>query len=531
MICTAFLESPASAAGPATSAEVFLFPETKRRRSLRAFGPTVAIGTDPDAANDDKPAAKAKHASDFPTGSDGGNLGRFREGFRSYRRVFAALETAEQRWRVFENVVHEAAGFYARGCKKLTVVDELFDIAEANGLVELRGVDEVQAIIADAIRGVEEDAEVVPDLEEEPKSNGKYARTNGDKEPARLAPILSTPEFLKGFIPPDYIIDGMLQRRFVYSLTGQTGHAKSAIALLLARLIGSAAPARLGTHEVEAGHVVYFVGENPDDIRSRVIGANALRGDDPNADRISWIPGVFNINEMHQVLAAEMEKIGGVDFIIVDTSAAYFLGQDENANPQIGAHARMLRMLTKLPGGPCVLVLCHPIKYTTDPSQLLPRGGGAFLAEMDGNLTAWKHDDTLVELHHNKIRGPGFEPMTFKIERFTTPKLVDSKGREMSTVRAVPITESEEEKATQHTRNDEDRVLAALLEEPDRSIADLARTCDWMLQTGEPHKSKVQRTLERLEKAKLAKKKRGGWALTEEGKDAARKAALRFARG
>ena len=46
------------------------------------------------------------------------------------------------------------------------------------------------------------------------------------------------------------------------------------------------------------------------------------------------------------------------------------------------------RTLTTLPGGPCVLVLCHPIKHVSEPEQLLPRGGGAFLAEVDGNLTA-----------------------------------------------------------------------------------------------------------------------------------------------
>ena len=91
--------------------------------------------------------------------------------------------------------------------------------------------------------------------------------------------------------------------------------------------------------------------------------------------------------------AVEVDKRGGVDFVIIDTSAAYCLKDDENSNPQMGAHARMLRAMTKLPGGPCVLVLCHPIKHATDPSQLVPRGGGAFLAEMDGNLTIWRHDD------------------------------------------------------------------------------------------------------------------------------------------
>jgi hypothetical protein len=224
-------------------------------------------------------------------------------------------------------------------------------------------------------------------------------------------------------------------------------------------------------------------------------------------------------------LASEIERRGKVDLIVVDTSAAYFLGNEELSNTQMGAHARMLRRLTKMPGGPCVLVLCHPIKHVSEPSQLLPRGGGAFLNEMDGNLTAWKVDE-LVELHYNKIRGPGFEPMTFRIERITSTDLTDSKGRLIPTAKAVVISEHEEAAEKQDARNDENKLLVALVANPDHSIADLARDCGWMSQsTGEPQKSKVHRILEKLKasKPKLVTKERDRWMPTEEGKQAARK--------
>jgi hypothetical protein len=77
----------------------------------------------------------------------------------------------------------------------------------------------------------------------------------------------------------------------------------------------------------------------------------------------------------------------------------------------MGNYARTLQTLTKLPGGPCVVALCHPTKTVTNPAFLLPRGGGAFLNELDGNLSAWKRDEDIVELHHGKLRGPGFEPL------------------------------------------------------------------------------------------------------------------------
>jgi hypothetical protein len=331
-------------------------------------------------------------------------------------------------------------------------------------------------------------------------------------------------EFLDGFVPPDYLLDGILQRRFVYSLTAQTGHGKTALALLIARVVGGSDPkATVGKHGAEKGHVVYFAGENPDDLRMRVLGDEHLHNDDEA--RISFIPGTISIEAMRAKIEAEIKRLGGVDLVIVDTSAAYFNGKDELSNTEMGAHARLLRTLTTLPGGPCVLVLCHPVKHVTDPSQLLPRGGGAFLAEVDGNLTLWKHDGVLLDLHHtDKLRGPGFEPISLRLETVTTTRLMDKKGRLIPTVRAVWISDSETERETEDARSDEDILLQAMLV-PGRSVAKLATACEWLTSKGEPHKSKVDRTMKRLSADKLVKKTRDTWMLTEAGKKAAETAA------
>jgi hypothetical protein len=354
-----------------------------------------------------------------------------------------------------------------------------------------------------------------------------WAKLNRGKPPPPTPSTLtvqSQADFLADFVPPDYLVDGVLQRRFVYSLTAQTGHGKTALALLLARAVGSAdSNARFGPHAVEKGKVVYFVGENPDDVRCRLIGTNAERQDDHNLDRIHYIVGVFDIAGMREQLTTAIDKLGGVDLVLVDTSAAYFLKDDENSNPQMGEHARMLRSLTKLPGAPCVLVLCHPIKHATEPAQLLPRGGGAFIAEMDGNLTLWKHDENLVTLHHSdKFRGPGFEPITFKLDKITTTSLVDGKGRLIPTVLAVAISGKEEEEQEANAERDEDELLAALTGKKALSIADLARACGWMMATGEPYKSKVDRVMRRLQADRLVKVVRGRrYRLTDEGRKAA----------
>ena len=45
--------------------------------------------------------------------------------------------------------------------------------------------------------------------------------------------IKSSREFVAGFVPPDYLIDGVVQRRFIYSMTGATGAGKTSILTIL----------------------------------------------------------------------------------------------------------------------------------------------------------------------------------------------------------------------------------------------------------------------------------------------------------
>jgi AAA domain len=378
---------------------------------------------------------------------------------------------------------------------------------------------------------------------EAPKTNEAEPPDRGAPplgEPSKPIALLSKANFIGGFVPPDYLVVGMLNRRFVYALTGQTGHAKTAIALLIAELVSrERRPTYLGAHEVERGHVVYFVGENPDDVRMRIIGSDFTRDDEDHAlDKIDFIVGRFDIAGMMETLRKLLAS-KPVDLIIVDTSAAYFLGDDEISNPEMGKHARMMRALTTLPGGPCILVLCHPVKHVAAPDQLLPRGGGAFLAEMDGNLTIWKpNSEDIATLHHGKIRGPGFDPLSFKVEPITkADKLRDSKGRQMPTVRAVPISQAEEERVEFRAADDENLVMEHLLRLPEQnSQAGIAAALGWRMKSGEPHKVRVARILERLSKQKpaLIRMERGPKGpqpvLTEKGKEAARKAAIARAR-
>lgn len=330
--------------------------------------------------------------------------------------------------------------------------------------------------------------------------------------PARL--IVSSGEFVANFVPPEYLIDGLLQRRFCYSFTAPTGAGKTAIMLLWAASIADSR--RIGEYEVEPGPVLYLAGENPDDVRMRWIAMADILGFDINTIPVHFLPGAFKISEIAERIRQEVEIIGPVSAVMVDTSAAYFEGDNENDNVQAGAHARRMRGLVSLPGGPCIIVACHPVKNAGN-DNLLPRGGGAFIAEVDGNLTCQKSESAVTLHWQGKFRGPDFAPVTFGLSTVTNPKLVDSKGRNIPTVVAKAMSEREQVMAEATTRDDDNALLIALFEAASpQSNAALAAQLGWTMKGDKPNKMKVKRAADRLRG--LIKQERGGLILTDKGK-------------
>jgi hypothetical protein len=61
----------------------------------------------------------------------------------------------------------------------------------------------------------------------------------------------SHPPFIAGVVPPDYLIDGLITRRFCWSITAPTETDKTAVALLLSPCL---APGQsIGEYQVERG--------------------------------------------------------------------------------------------------------------------------------------------------------------------------------------------------------------------------------------------------------------------------------------
>jgi AAA domain len=359
-----------------------------------------------------------------------------------------------------------------------------------------------------------------------PSHNVVALKPSAGKQPKRI--VLALPEFLAQFVPPDYLIDRLLQRGYFYSLTGATGAGKTAIALLISILVATRGGGKkLGPYDVEHGRVLYITRENPTDVRMRLIGAAARMAFDPAGLDFLVLEDIRTIdrNVLSQI-TKEVVAFGELALVIVDTSFALFPGDDENSNQQSGKHARTQRRLCNLPGRPCVVTLCHPIKNAVSKESLIPRGGGAFLAEVDGNLCVLPSDDRLVELHWTgKLRGPDFDKLALRLSTVMSTNLVDSKGRVLPTVMAEVVSDAQVQEAEEKAIFQENALLKAMADEPNGSQGDWAQKCGWMVsgKAGEPahpNKSLVRRVVERLSNQKLVTKEGRKDVLTKAGKKA-----------
>jgi hypothetical protein len=343
-----------------------------------------------------------------------------------------------------------------------------------------------------------------------------------EEEPSPL--VRSSKDFVADFTPPDYLVDGLVQEGFLYSMTGATGAGKTAIALRLAASV--AMGALFADRETKKRRVLYLAAENPSDVRMRWIALAQQMDFDADSIEVFFVEGAFSISQMKATLKADAERVGGeFGLVIIDTGPVFYEGDDENNRTQQGKHAAMLRELVDvIPGHPAVIANVHPTK-NAGADNLLPAGGGSFLNQVDGNFTAAKSDNT-TELHwQGKFRGVEFAPMHFMLRTVTHERLKDSRDRKTPTVICDCISDTAKDEIAKSRLVDEDRMLALITASPKASQADLAMKMGWKLFSGEPHKSKVARCLKSLRDAKLIKATRSGHhKLTEEGEKALKEA-------
>jgi hypothetical protein len=355
-----------------------------------------------------------------------------------------------------------------------------------------------------------------------PPPSEEYQEAHGWKD-GRPPPgrILTGADFIGRHVPPVWLVDGIVQRSRLYACTSLTGHGKTAIWLFNACMIH--AGRMIGQLNVFQGNVLILAGENPADLESRMIGMAQTYKLPLN--RLPYVlPGSFPMTE-DEATALKRDIAGlrvPLALIVGDTASSFFPGEDENSNVQAGTYARTLRSLNECEGNPAIMVLCHPTKGASR-GNLLPRGGGAFLNELDGNLALWSDSlGEVTELHWcGKIRGPDFSPLGYRLREVPTG-LTDERERPEMTIVAEPMSEEAVIDHTKQALANEDAVLRALRDQPGKSLAQIARDAGWVGEDDTPEKWRVQRALRALAYDKLVQQPRHGapWELTEKGEKA-----------
>jgi AAA domain len=352
----------------------------------------------------------------------------------------------------------------------------------------------------------------------------KPEREAKPEAPARaqpeFPPLLTGEEFKAGLVLKKPLIrEWDLKPGNLYSLTAPTGGAKTAIALAEAYALA-----------LEGRRVVYLVGENADDVRARAILMEAKLGLKATPPTLRFVADAFDLGKGFDHIAAEVEKMDGADLIFVDTSPAFQSasgGKEENNNNEQIAWARHLRELTRLKSRPAVVALCHPPKYPNSITDCVPRGGGAFLAEVDGNYVSWpesgdpRGDALYFRLSWTgKFRGR-FEPLVYRTEVASCDQLRDEDGHPVKSVWGERARQSEVEQSKADQVKDEDAVLSVMSTYPDQSFSVWAQRLGWMMPSG-PAKYRVEREIKQLSKDRLVEQTRGsGYRLTKSGEKAA----------
>ena len=345
-------------------------------------------------------------------------------------------------------------------------------------------------------------------------SRGTAPSEESDKKRTDRPLLVDASEWLSESVPPVYVVDGIVQRGTLCALTAVTNHGKTAVSLALAVCVATGR--KFAGREIEQGKVMILCGENPDGFRTRLQATlqhmGMERGD---------VAGLIDVVPLPLPLAGHVEQIieegraagGEYALVLIDTSVSYFSGDNEDDNLQARNHAWHMRALVELPGHPAIIANCHPTK-NADKDNLLPRGGGAFLNEIDVNLTVWAEGESATFHWFRKKRGPDFEPIPFEFVGMS----IDEHGVKVPAVVAVHITEDRADSIRRQRSQEEDRLLYALLHYPDESYPSLASHCGW---PGDKAKSKVNRVMSRLRDDQLVKKYRGHYVLTPTGKSEA----------
>ena len=346
-----------------------------------------------------------------------------------------------------------------------------------------------------------------------PDSNRKYGPQGSSRRRRDFKCLLNSAAFMAQMKPPDYLVDGLLLRGATYTLTGNAGHGKTLVALLLT--IKVARGDWFCGKKCRQGTVAFFAGENPENVRVQFYSMCRELGIDPATLSIVWYDGVFNLNQAREKARAALAGYPDLALCIFDSFQAYFTGDDDSQNmPMLEAAINFRELSEGHPNGPASLILAHPTKNATRDNLLL-RGGSALTNELDGNLTCWlETDKNVVTLHwHGKYRGVPFDPIKLETVVIKPEGLVNADGYQMQCTIVRALGEMREAELAEQSENRQMKALAAIATNPKIKLHEIATLIGQA-------KTTAKRTVDGLIGAKWVRRSGSRLRLTKDGQAA-----------
>ena len=222
--------------------------------------------------------------------------------------------------------------------------------------------------------------------------------------------------------PPQWLVEGILERDCLVGLIGASGSGKSFVAVDLACSIAS------GTlfhgRATQPGNVLYVAGEGQRGLVARVEAWCRTRNLNRNdlSFHISQQKIQMHNDDAVKHIAEEAKQIGNVVLIIIDTLARSFGGHNENSTQDMNHFINNCdEFLTEERS---VLVAHH-----SGHNHERARGNSAFYAALDTELNVKKSNNDVTVTCTKMKDAPDFEPLNFLL----VPISLEVDGQEFKT--------------------------------------------------------------------------------------------------
>ena len=232
--------------------------------------------------------------------------------------------------------------------------------------------------------------------------------------------------------PPQWLIDGMLEKEALTMCFGSPGAGKTFAVLDMALSI--AAGKDWHGKDVEQGLVLYIAGEGHAGFARRVAAWSTTHNVDLTdvpfykSNSAVIVNDQTSSEELHQELQKMASAVGKPKLIVLDTLARTMIG-DENSSEKVGEYIKALDNVKAEYG--CTVLIVHHTGHSSS-AQSRARGSSALLGALDAEFKVAPWGDLKILIENTKMKDAEEpEPMAFL--KVTVP-LTTPHGEETSSL-------------------------------------------------------------------------------------------------